>query len=200
MRSSRERAALSSHFVSMQQSIERASRVPVEAMPQWYLIHTKPLAERTAQAQLERQGYTTYLPRLAQTLRRQQRWMEIIGPLFPRYLFLQVYPGYQSLRPVHSTVGVSNIVRFGIRCAVVPEEILAELRSRADPATGLHRLRPGRGLTAGAVVRITAGSFDGLEAIFERRAGGDRVVVLLKLLGQDASVCVAEDAIRPCHA
>jgi transcriptional antiterminator RfaH len=181
-------------------SIEPVSCDSAEAIPQWYLVHTKPLVERTAQAHLERQGYVTYLPLLAQTARRQQRWVESIVPLFPRYVFVHLDAGRQSLRPVHSTVGISNIVRFGTRCAVVRQEVIEALRSRADPATGLHRLRPGRGLTTGAVVRITAGPFDGLEAVFERRAGGDRVVVLLKLLGQNASVCVAEDALRVCHA
>jgi len=181
--------------MSTPQSTAGALGAPVGAMVQWYLIHTKPLGERTAQVNLERQGYGVYLPRLVQTARRQQRWAESIVPLFPRYLFLQLEAERQSLRPVHSTAGVSNVVRFGTRCATVPDEIVAELRSRADPASGLHRLRPRR-LTAGTVVEITAGPFDGLEAVFAREAGDDRVVVLLKLLGQDASVCVSQDAIQ----
>jgi transcriptional antiterminator RfaH len=181
------------------QSVEPLYRIRAQAMPQWYLICTKPLAEMTAQRQLERQGFATYLPRLVQVVRRRERWVETIGPLFPRYLFLQLEPGRQSLRPAHSTVGVSHVVRFGTRCAVVPDDILAELRSRADPLTGLHRLRARRGLTPGAAVRIAAGPFEGLEAVFERRAGTDRVVVLLKLLGQDASLCVSEESIRLCH-
>jgi transcriptional antiterminator RfaH len=170
-----------------------------QAAPQWYLICSKPLAEMTARRHLERQGFATYLPRLVQLVRRQQRWTESIGPLFPRYLFLQLEPG-QALRPVHSTVGVSHVVRFGTRCAVVPDAIVAELRTRADPLTGLHRLRARPGLTPGTPVRITAGPFDGVEGIFERRGGGERVVVLLKLLGQDASVCVSEDSISVCNA
>jgi transcriptional antiterminator RfaH len=187
-------------FMSTPQSMERAGRTPAQASAQWYLVHTKPLAERTAQAHLERQGYATYLPLLLQTARRREHCLQRIVPLFPRYLFLQLEAGRQSLRPVHSTIGVCNIVRFGVCCAVVRDEVVAELRSRADPVTGLHRLRTSRRLTVGTVVRITSGPFDGLEAVFERRAGGERVVVLLKLLGQDASVCVAEDSIGLCHA
>jgi transcriptional antiterminator RfaH len=186
-------------FMSTPQSIERAVRTHSQAGVQWYLVHTKPLAERTAQAQLERQGYATYLPLLLQSVRRRQRWLQSIVPLFPRYLFLQLHAGRQSLRPVHSTIGVCNIVRFGMCCAVVRDEVVAELRARADPVTGLHRLLPTRRLTVGSVVRIISGPFDGLEAVFERSAGGERVVVLLKLLGQDASVCVSEDSIGLCY-
>jgi hypothetical protein len=44
-------------------------------------------------------------------------------------------------------------------------------------------------------VRISQGAFDGLEGLFERAAGADRVVVLLRLLGQNAPVCVPADFI-----
>ena len=186
--------------MGMPHSVEPHCRIRAPGAPQWYLVCSKPLAETTAQRHLERQGFATYLPRLLQVVRRRQRWVESIGPLFPRYLFLQLEPDRQSLRPVQSTVGVSHVVRFGTRCAAVPDELIAELCSHADPLTGLHRLRARRELTPGTTVRITAGPFDGLEAVFERHTGGDRVVVLLKLLGQDASVCVSEDSIRACYA
>jgi len=44
-------------------------------------------------------------------------------------------------------------------------------------------------------VRISTGPFEGLEGVFERQAGADRVVVLLRLLGQNASVCVSIDSV-----
>ncbi|HXO66313.1 MAG TPA: transcription termination/antitermination NusG family protein [Steroidobacteraceae bacterium] len=157
-------------------------------MPQWYLIHTKPLAEATAQENLERQSYLTYLPRLVQIQRRRHRWTESIVPLFPRYLFLHLDAGLQSLRPVHSTVGVCNIVRFGISCAVVRPEVVAELRARADPVTGLHRFKAAAHFARGTRVRITAGPFCGIKGIFERAEGAERVLILLKLLGQETPV------------
>jgi transcriptional antiterminator RfaH len=163
-------------------------RIPAEPIPQWYLIHSKPLAETTAQANLERQGYTTYLPRLVQVVRRQQRWTESVVPLFPRYLFLHLDAGLQSLRPVHSTVGVCNIVRFGARCAVVREEVIAELRGCADPLSGLHRLKMAARFSRGTRVRITAGPFCGINGIFERADGAERVTILLNLLGHEMPV------------
>ena len=173
------------HFMSMS---ERASGIPAEAIQQWYLVHTKPLAEKTARANLERQGYAIYLPQLVQVTRRRQRWSNRIVPLFPRYLFLQLNSGRQSLRPVHSTVGVCNIVRFGMRCAVVRDEVLEELRARADPATGLHRLQAAARFTRGTRVRITAGPFCGINGIFEHAHGAERVTILLNLLGQEMPV------------
>jgi transcriptional antiterminator RfaH len=156
-----------------------------ESAPQWYLVHTKPLAERLAQANLQRQGYATYLPQVRHTGPRRQRRERRVAALFPRYLFLQLAVGRQSLHPIHSTIGVSNVVRFGTRCAIVRDEVIEELRAHADPVTGIHTLRPAARFVHGTRVRITAGPFCGIEGIFERAEGAERVTILLTLLGEE---------------
>jgi transcriptional antiterminator RfaH len=163
-------------------------------MLRWYLIHSKPLAETVAQLNLERQGYETYLPRLGRAARQGSRRKEHASALFPRYLFLRLNEGHQPLGPVHSSVGVTSVVRFGLSYAVVADEIIRDLQAR-EGADGLHRLRACAGLTTGAQVRVTMGPFDGLQGVFEREAGADRVMVLLRLLGQDAHVRIAADCI-----
>lgn len=169
-------------------------------MMRWYLIHTKPAGEWLAQANLERQGYEVYLPRLVESVRRGARRFERIMALFPRYLFLRLNEGQQSLAPVRSSVGVFNVVKFGARYAIVANELINELRSRADPVTGLHRMASEPQLAPGTLVSLTVGPFDGLEGIFLRRAGADRVVVLLKLLGQEAAVRLPVDFVLPRRA
>jgi transcriptional antiterminator RfaH len=162
----------------------------------WYLIHTKPSGEALAVRNLERQGYEVYFPRVVQTVRRAGKWLERIGPLFPRYLFLRLNEGQQALGPVTFTLGVTGIVRFGTRYKVVPDRVVGDLQARAEPQSGLHRLRCKPKPVPGAAVRVSSGPFDGLEGVFEREAGADRVVVLLKLLGQSAPVCVSVDSIE----
>jgi len=176
--------------------IEQVPRLSAQdSAPQWYLVHTKPLSERTARANLERQGYATYLPWLVQVTRRQQRWVESIVPLFPRYLFLHLDATQRSLRPVYSTIGVSNLVRFGARCAVVPDEVIGELRARADAATGLHRLQAAARFARGTRVRIIAGPFCGINGVFERADGAERVVILLNLLGSEMPVAFPTELV-----
>jgi transcriptional antiterminator RfaH len=157
------------------------------AVQRWYLVHAKPAAEREAQLQLQRQGYHTYLPFALRRLRRRGRAIMQTVALFPRYLFVRLEEGRQSLTPVRSTFGVSNLVRFGNRCATVPEEIIRALQERADPHTGLHRLGV-PALTRGTPVRIDGGAFAGLDGVFEREDGESRVVVLLRLLGEERQV------------
>jgi transcriptional antiterminator RfaH len=166
-------------------------------MLRWYLVHTKPSREALAQDNLERQGFEVYFPRLRQCVQWRKQSKERVTALFPRYLFLQLDEGRQSLRPVHSTIGVATVVRFGFQYTAVPEAVIRQLQLRADPDTGLHQLSSAPMLVCGAKVRVSAGAFDGLEGIFQRPAGADRVVVLLSLLGRDTSVHVPAKYIQP---
>ena len=156
-------------------------------MLRWYLIRTKPAGEVLAEQNLVRQGYEVYLPRLAKTVRQRGRTRETILALFPRYVFLRLDEGRQSLAPVHSTLGVAEVVRFGLKHAVIPDRIIRDLRARADASTGLHRLNS-PALACGTKVRVTWGPFDGLEGVFERDEGSERVVILLRVLGESTRV------------
>jgi transcriptional antiterminator RfaH len=166
-------------------------------MLRWYLIRTKPYGESSAQVNLERQKYEVYFPRLLEPVRFGGRSRERIAALFPRYVFLRVDEGRQSLGPVRSTMGVANIVRFGFSYAAVPDNVVRELRERADPHSGLHRLDDSSPFYRGVTVRIAAGLFDGLEGVFERRDGAERVLVLLRILGQEAAVRIPAGFVLP---
>src|SRR4051812_42698922 len=136
----------------------------------WYLVHTKPAAEAIAQANLERQGYDVYWPRLVRSVRVRGRWVDRTASLFPRYLFVSVICDTQNFAPVRSTVGVSAVVRFGFEYRVVPEGVIRSLRERADPETGLHRLCDRAILKPGDGVQIVGGAFDGLDGVFQRES------------------------------
>jgi transcriptional antiterminator RfaH len=166
----------------------------------WYLVHTKPAAESIAGANLGRQQYEVYLPRVVHPVQRGGRCRDRITALFPRYLFLRLNEGLQSLGPVRSSVGVTGIVRFGLDYAVVPDQIVSGLQAREDPCTGLHRMAPPPALVPGETVGISAGPFDGLQGIFEREAGADRVIVLLRLLGREVSVRVPAQFVQGRYA
>jgi len=166
-----------------------------QAAGQWYAVHTKPRQEELALEQLRRQGYEGYLPRLRERRRIRRRWQEVVAPLFPRYLFVRLREGVDDFGPIRSTIGVSDLVRFGGRPRPVPEGLVEELRAREDPAAGMHvlerRWRPGERL------RVVEGPLAGLEAVFQAETAEERVIVLLRLLGRDTRVAVPRDALEP---
>jgi transcriptional antiterminator RfaH len=159
----------------------------------WYLVQTKPSNELVACSNLERQGYEIYYPRVVRAIRRGRQAFERIGPLFPRYVFLRLREGQQALGPVRSSLGVASVVRFGPAFAVVPDHVIVELKSRADSSSGLHRLRGAPPVEAGAPMRVVTGPLTGLEGIFDRQLGTERVVVLLNFLGRETPTEIPRD-------
>ncbi len=59
-------------------------------MQHWYVVHCKPRQEATAEEHLNRQGYGAYLPKVLLRKRKRDKWVKVVEPLFPRYLFSQV--------------------------------------------------------------------------------------------------------------
>jgi transcriptional antiterminator RfaH len=164
-------------------------------MKTWFVLHTKPRQEAVAQAQLERQGYPVYYPRLCLPRLRRSRWSDVIEPLFPRYLFVGLEVGEQAMAPVRSTRGVSAVLRFGDRYAEVPAALIEALRDRADES-GLHVLADS-GFRKGDRLHIIAGPFEGFDAVFECERGADRARVLLEFLGASTAVTLPKGFIVP---
>ena len=69
----------------------------------------------------------------------------------------------------------------GERPAVVPDAVIAEIRSRERD--GLIELPKPPGFKRGYCVRIVAGAFDGHLALYQGQTAHERVAVLLRLLG-----------------
>ena len=164
-------------------------------MPHWYVIHTKPRQESLALENLQRQGYTTYCPQITISKRRRNAWHQVTEPLFPRYLFIELTEGEDDFGPIRSTLGVSNMLRFGGKPATISEEIIQTLqqqeRDNADAPDPELPVKPGDR------VRVMDGPFAGLEGIFQNNSKDARVIILMELLGRENKVTVDRDSIIP---
>jgi transcriptional antiterminator RfaH len=165
-------------------------------MQNWYLIFCKPRQERRAQENLDRQGYTTYLPRILNRRRRGVRWVQVIEPMFPRYLFIRLDELVDDWAPIRSTFGVTCMVRFGYQVPVVPATIVAGIEAR-ETEEGYH-VAPGLDFRKGERVRVLHGPMAGLEGIFAARSARERVLILLDMLGQSVGVQIDLDLIESC--
>lgn len=163
----------------------------------WFVVYTKPRAETQAEEHLQRQSFTTYLPRLKHSRYLKGRWRDVIVPLFPRYLFVRLVPGVENIAPIRSTRGVTGFVRFGQQLAFVPDAIVDSLRLSEDSALGARETnRPLFG--RGDRIQVVQGALAGLEAIFEASSGEERVVILLSILGREENrVTLPRSDIRP---
>ncbi|HRO63187.1 transcription termination/antitermination NusG family protein [Thermomonas sp.] len=151
-------------------------------MQSWFAVVTKPRAEAIAFDNLQRQGYTCLWPRVRRSLRDAKGMRERVECLFPNYLFLRADPETESLAPVRSTRGALGLVRFGSLPARVPEAVIEQIRARLDPGDGTVRLDAPT-WAPGTKVRISEGPLSGIAAIFLAEEAGDRVRMLIELLG-----------------
>ena len=165
------------------------------AVKKWYLVYTKPRQERTARTNLERQNYETYLPLTRERRRRRGQRVQIITPMFPRYLFIRLDRQCDNWGPIRSTIGVVSLVRFAHVAVPVPDDLIDILRARED-AQGILRL-PEPSFRRGSRLRIMEGTLAGYEGIFLAESGRDRVVILLDVMGKRARATVDMGAVEP---
>ena len=87
----------------------------------WYVVHTKIRQEALAMTNLNRQGFECYMPMLKMEKMRRHKATLVEEPMFPRYLFIRLDTSGSgpSWSPIRSTLGVSQLVRFGGQPAVV---------------------------------------------------------------------------------
>lgn len=161
----------------------------------WYLVYTKPRQETLAQANLERQDYGVYLPKVRQLRRRQGKQEAVVEPLFPRYLFINLDTQSDNWGPIRSTFGVSSLVRFGSEPAQVPDALVAHLKAQ-EGQEGLHDWAVPK-INVGDKVRVAEGPLKGYEGILLAKSGHERVILLLELLGKEVCAHLAALQIEP---
>jgi transcriptional antiterminator RfaH len=160
-------------------------------MEAWYLVYSKPRQEKVAFANLTRQGYMVYFPRIRHSGSNEKEGS--IQPTFPRYLFIRLNDRTDNWGYVRSTKGVCHLVRFGDTPACVPDSLIATLRG-LENEQGIRELYE-PAFQPGDHVRIAHGALKGYEAIFQANTGHERVHLLLDTAGTRARVEIDESQI-----
>jgi len=152
----------------------------------WYLIHTKPRQEQNALVNLGLQGFECYLPLITTEKIRRRKLTQVSGPLFPRYLFIQLEQGLfaKSWAPIRSTLGVSRLVCFGTEPARIDALLVEQIRQHEN----IRVSQPTQLFSAGERLTITDGPFAGIEAIYQMDKGESRVMVLIELLSKSVKL------------
>lgn len=161
----------------------------------WYLIYTKSRKEETARENLERQGFTAYLPRMNVERRVRGKYQIIAEVMFPRYLFVQLDTTSDNWIPIRSTIGVQNMVQFGGIMAKAPDSLIVTLKNQETQHN--HPVDSKTGFSYGDAVEFVAGSFQGYKAIFDKYVSSDRVAVLLSIIGEYTRTFVSRHDLEP---
>jgi transcriptional antiterminator RfaH len=154
-------------------------------MKHWYLVQTKSRQEEVARQNLINQSFETYLPRI-----------EINGkfiPLFTKYIFLKLDDKNQNWSPVRSTKGVSNFVRFGLKFATIPNNVVKAIK--AQESDTIDKFIDLSKFHKGDKVEILEGPLKGQVGLFDKYNSDKRIVVLFKILQQKQFLVLDESSI-----
>jgi len=135
--------------------------------------------------------YRVYQPLLREHRRSHGRKIIATPPLFPGYLFVWVVRGWWDAR---WSAGVRRLVMDGEQPARVPENVIAEIKSRE--VGGFVELPRPRGLVPGMRVRVTSGPLHDQIGLLGALRPHERVLVLLQLLGGERPVELGRNAIE----
>ncbi len=140
----------------------------------WYVVKTRPNAERLVQYILTTRRIAVYMPML-----KRRRLAE---PLFPGYLFLKIDCRTDEYCRSRSAPGVSYILSAEGKPIPVEDELVEEIKRRVNWHSDAHATHD---LAPGDRVAVAAGPFRDVEAIFDREISPrGRCLVLLNILGR----------------
>ena len=161
----------------------------------WYVVQTRPQSEGKAAAHLGRQGFEIYFPRCLKRRRHARRVDMVAAPLFPLYMFVAIDLAVQRWRSVQSTIGVARLVCNGEHPAEVPDSIVGNLR-RGEDDRGFVRLERAPAFKLGDKIRVLDGVFSSCLGLFEGMTDGERIAILLDMLGRKVKVVLDADAVE----
>lgn len=137
----------------------------------------------------------TYCPMRTCIARVGTRLVDCQRPLFVGYVFVYI-PGLIGMHAVRWSEGVSAIVGGTHSPSIVPDRIVDELRAAETLGQFDERPKPKVSFKPGEPVRILAGPMQGFVATVLKHKPGERVHVLLAMLGSERTVRISSDGVE----
>ena len=163
--------------------------------PRWFCLKAQPKHEHLAAAALQQlHRVDCFVPRIRYRKSTTRGVVWFVEPMFPGYLLARFI--YRDLhRAVQHAPGVTAIVRFGDRIAVIDDAALEPLRESIG-ADQLVVFDPE--VRLGDTIKIAEGAFLGLEAVVTQLLPAkERVKVLIDFLGRPVETEIHRNKVLP---
>ena len=156
----------------------------------WYLIQFKPNAHKLAERNLTRQGFKTFIPLQEVTNRTVSGFVNVLKPLFPGYMFVNINTKSDSWQKINSTAGVSRIVTFGCTPRPLPTGFVPSLRIRCNT---FGKFLSSEKLVKGKSIKLLTGPFANMIGTIDKIDSDKRIWVIMELMGQKTKLNVATE-------
>lgn len=99
-------------------------------LKKWLIVQIKPNSYNLAVRNLQQQGFETFLPRMKETIKKENKFINRYMPLFPGYLFVGVDLEKSNWSKINSTYGVSKLLYFSNKPSFISNDMILALKSR----------------------------------------------------------------------
>ena len=160
----------------------------------WIVARNKPNQDKIALINLERQNFEFFQPTFKTISRVQNKFKEIIKPVFPGYIFIAINLEEKNWHTINNTRGISSILVFGNEIPLIRCELIKELKHcfsfNNDPKTADQ-------FKIGMNAEITNGPFAQLIGKIEKIDAYQRIWILLDILGTQTRVSINKLNLTP---
>ena len=160
----------------------------------WIVARSKPNQDKTALINLERQNFEFFQPTFKTMSRRQNKFKEIIKPVFPGYIFVAINLEEKNWHKINNTRGISSIIVFGNEIPLIHCELIEALKHRFSLDSIPKEANP---LEVGMNAEIKNGPFAQLAGKIERIDADQRIWILLDILGNQTRVSINRLNLTP---
>jgi transcription antitermination factor NusG len=155
----------------------------------WYAVHTRSRHEDKVYAGLIQKGRHVFLPKIEVWSRRKDRRKKILLPMFPGYLFLELFSlDLQTRLDVLKTFGVVKILGnpSGSEPVPIPDEKIESIRRIVLSKVEIQHFQYPK---VGEPARIIDGPFKGIEGlVLSTDYKKDLFVISLELLQRSVAI------------
>ena len=169
-----------------------ANRLSLERGERWFVARVHPNRENSAQFNLDRLGFRSFVPRVRRTVRHARRVQDALRPLFPCYAFVVIDLSKHRWRSINGTFGVASLIMGAEQPTPVPPGVVEALVASCE-SRGVVRLDDG--LEIGQKVRILSGPFAETICRLADLDDRGRVRVLLEIMGMEVAAQLDRSAI-----
>jgi len=153
----------------------------------WFLVQTKSRSEEIAEKNLINQDFKIYCPRININTAKGFE----VQIMFPGYIFIDLDLD-SHWNKIRCTKGVIGLVRFTDYPLKIQNGVIEEIMESEKLFNSYQEdyFKPGE------VVRIKAGNFSGLQAVYQESHGEKRAYILLDILGKMTRVSLGKEQIE----
>ena len=151
----------------------------------WIIVQTKSNCENKACLNLKRQGYDVFFPKLKKKISRFNKFINIIKPLFPGYIFVSINSN-QNWSKIKNTYGILNILKFSDYFYFLPSDVVDSIKRRCD----INGFANDKKYMKGEKVKFLKNNQISLDAVFEEQIDQKRSFVFINLLNQKVKASV----------